>query len=147
VPALAGREAARLIAIAYADGEDPDRDTLALAALLSGYTIDSSGYGLHHVLSQTLARFAGVAHGQANAAMLPHTLPALERRGAPGAGQLVALASALAQRAQAVRLRDLGVEETQLDACADAAASRSELDLIPPRPDRGELRGLYASAF
>src|SRR4051794_9485594 len=104
VPALAGREAARLIAVAYAgagggaadadsralaafrsfhegeppervgagaDGE-PDRDTLALAALLSGYTIDSAGYGLHHVLSQTLARFAGVAHGASNAVMLPH---------------------------------------------------------------------------
>ncbi|MEA2155032.1 MAG: maleylacetate reductase, partial [Solirubrobacteraceae bacterium] len=93
VPALAGREAARLIGVAYAGGGDPDRDTLALAALLSGYAIDGCGYGLHHVLSQTLARFAGVGHGQANAAMLPHTLLALERRGARGAGELVALAA------------------------------------------------------
>jgi alcohol dehydrogenase class IV len=147
VPALAGREAARLIGLAYYDGDEPDRDTLALAALLSGYAIDSSGYGLHHVLSQTLVRFAGVGHGQANAAMLPHTLRALEHRGAPGAGQLVPLATALAGRAQAARLRDLGVDEAVLDACADTAASRPELDLIPPRPDRDELRELYASAF
>ena len=113
VPALAGREAARLIGVAYAgagggddsdsralaafrafhagdpprstaaaEDREPDRDTLALAALLSGYTIDSAGYGLHHVLSQTLARFAGVGHGPSNAVMLPHTLVALERRGA-----------------------------------------------------------------
>ncbi len=147
VPALAGREAARLIGVAYEDANDPDRDTLALAALLSGYAIDGCGYGLHHVLSQTLARFAGVGHGQANAAMLPHTLRALERRGAPGAGGLVALATDLARRAQAVRLRDLGVEEAALDACADAAAARADLDLIPPRPDRDELRELYASAW
>jgi alcohol dehydrogenase class IV len=147
LPALAGREAARLIGLAYADGDEPDRDTLALAALLSGYSIDSAGYGLHHVLSQTLVRFGGVGHGPANAAMLPHTLVALERRGAHGAGELVPLATELARRAEAVRLRDLGVDEALLDELADAAAPRAELDLIPPRPDRDELRALYASAF
>ena len=150
VPALAGAKAARLIGAAYADlGADgePDRDSLALGALLSGYTIDSAGYGLHHVLSQTLARFAGVGHGQANAVMLPHTLVALEQRGAPRAGPLVALAANLARRAEASRLRDLGVDETMLDACADAAAERPDLDNIPPRPDRAELRALYAAAY
>jgi alcohol dehydrogenase class IV len=146
LPALAGREAARLIGAAYGDGE-PDRDTLALGALLSGYAIDASGYGLHHVLSQTLARFGGVGHGAANAAMLPHTLVALERRGAPGAGELVGLATRLAGRAGAARLRDLGVDEAVLDVCADAAANRAELDLTPPRPDRDELRALYRAAF
>ena len=136
VPALAGAEAARLIGEAYASGDaEPDRDTLALAALLSGYTIDSAGYGLHHVLSQTLARFAGVGHGPSNAVMLPHTL-----------GALVALATDLARRAQAVSLRALGVGEATLDRCAEAAAERPELDAIPPRPDRDELRALYAAA-
>ncbi len=152
VPALAGREAARLIGIAYAGagGErepdddsralaafranyagdppqadaEPDRDTLALAALLSGYTIDSAGYGLHHVLSQTLARFAGVGHGPSNAVMLPHTLVALQQRGATGAAALIPLAADLARRAQASRLRDLGVDEATLDSCADAASER-----------------------
>lgn len=147
VPSLAGREAARLIGEAYADADEPDRDALALAALLSGYTIDGCGYGLHHVMSQTLARFAGVGHGQANACMLPHTLMALARRGAPGARALVQLASELAERARAVRLRDLGVTEELLDTCADAASSRVELDLTPPRADRDELRALYAAAY
>jgi alcohol dehydrogenase class IV len=146
VPTLAGREAARLIGAAYAAGGEPDRDALALAALLSGYAIDSAGYGLHHVLSQTLARFAGVGHGQANAVMLPYTLAALERRGAADAGRLVGLATDLAFRAQAVHLRELGVDEATLDRCADAAAERSELDQTPPRPDRDELRALYAAA-
>ncbi|MEA2190642.1 MAG: maleylacetate reductase, partial [Solirubrobacteraceae bacterium] len=103
VPALAGREAARLIGEAYA-GAQPDRNTLALAALLSGYAIDACGYGLHHVVSQTLARLGGVGHGQANAAMLPHTLQALARRDAPEAAGLIGLASELAARAEAVRL-------------------------------------------
>jgi alcohol dehydrogenase class IV len=152
VPALAGREAARLIGVAYAGAGagaagEPDRDALALGALLSGYAIDSSGYGLHHVVSQTLARFTDAGHGPANAAMLPHTLVALERRGAPGAGDLVGLAADLAARAGAARLRDLGVTEEQLDRCADTAAGRAELDLTPPRAGRDELRALYAAAF
>ncbi|MDX6720001.1 MAG: hypothetical protein QOJ63_2255 [Solirubrobacteraceae bacterium] len=147
VPALAGREAARLIGEAYAAGGEPDRETLALAALLSGYTIDGCGYGLHHVLSQTLVRFAGVGHGPANAAMLPHTLVALAQRGAPGAAELVGLASDLARRAEAVRLRDLGVGEAALDRCAAAAADRGELDLPPPRADRDEQRALCAAAY
>lgn len=146
VPTLAGREAARLIGVAYAGGDEPDRDTLALAALLSGYTIDSAGYGLHHVLSQTLARFAGVGHGHANAVMLPHTLVALDRRGAAGARALVGLASDLARRAGAVSLHALGVDDATLDACADAATQRAELGNVPPRPDRDEVRALYAAA-
>ncbi len=148
VPAMAGREAARLIGAAYAQpGAEPDRDTLALGALLSGYAIDGCGYGLHHVLSQTLARLTSAGHGPANAAMLPHTLAALALRGAAGAVELTGLASDLAARARAARLRDLGVTEEQLDECADAAASRAELDLTPPRADRDELRELYAAAF
>jgi predicted NBD/HSP70 family sugar kinase len=126
---------------------DGVRETLALAALLSGYTIDSAGYGLHHVLSQTLARLGGVGHGPSNAVMLPHTLVALDRRGATGAAALVALATDLADRAAASRLRDLGVDEATLDTCADAAAERAELDHTPPRADRDELRALYAAAY
>jgi alcohol dehydrogenase class IV len=147
IPSKAGREAARLIGAAYEDGDEPDRDMLALGALLSGYTIDSAGYGLHHVLSQTLARFAGVGHGPANAVMLPHTLVALQRRGAAWAGDLVERATELARRAHAVSLHELGVDEAALEACVDAAADRAELDAIPPRPDRDELRALYAAAF
>jgi alcohol dehydrogenase class IV len=147
VPTLAGHEAARLIGESYATAGAPERDTLALGALLSGYAIDGCGYGLHHVMSQALARVAGVPHGQANAAMLPHTLLALAQRGAKAAAGLVGLASDLAARADARRLRDLGVDEARLERCADAAARRAELDLTPPRASRDELRALYAAAF
>jgi len=147
VPALAGHEAARLIDAAYGLSRGPNREVLALGALLSGYAIDGCGYGLHHVLSQTLARFGGVSHAQANAAMLPHTLAALWSRGASGAGAALDLARDLARRAGATRLRELGVSADALDACADAAAERPDLDLTPPRLTRGEIAALYASAF
>ncbi len=79
VATLAALEAARLLAAGWA-GEQPDRVTLALGALLAGYTIDSTGLGLHHVLAQTLVRLAGAGHGPANAVLLPHTIGALAHR-------------------------------------------------------------------
>jgi alcohol dehydrogenase class IV len=156
VPVLAAREAVRLTAGAYApDPDDPDRDALALAALLSGYAIDSAAYGLHHILSQTLVRVGGAGHGPANAAMLPHTTPSLRTR-APGvlaalddaAGRPVEqLAAELATIAGADGIRNIGVPRERLDACAAAAAERAELDLTPPRADEAELRALYEAAW
>jgi alcohol dehydrogenase class IV len=155
VSTLAALEAARLIVGAFGARNGPDRDALALAALLAGYTIDSTIYGLHHVLSQTLVRFAGVGHGPANAIMLPHTLGALawrfpawiERLGETLGGDPAELAGRLCARTGATRLGDLGVDAAVLDACANAAAERPELDLTPPRADRAELRALYGDAL
>ena len=151
VPRLAAAEALRLTAAAYdgvaGDGE-PDRDALALAALLSGYTIDSAAYGLHHVLSQTLVRVGGVGHGPANAAMLPHTAAALEERAGdralPG---VVPLARDLARRAGAGSLAALGVDDATLERCADAAAQRPDLARTPPKASRDELLALLRAAL
>jgi alcohol dehydrogenase class IV len=149
VPILAAREAARLLA------RDHDADALALGALLSGYALDSTGLGLHHVLSQTLARFAGVWHGHANAAMLPHTTAALRRR-APdqlaalddAAGvTMEALARRFAQRAGAQQLRDLDVTEEALETCVREALSRPQLADTPPAADEAEIRALYEAAW
>jgi alcohol dehydrogenase class IV len=150
VPTLAAREAARLLA------QDDDPDALALGALLSGYVIDSSGYGLHHVLAQTLARFAGVWHGQANAAMLPHTTVALRQR-APeelaaldeAAGvAMEALARRLAQAAGAQQLRHLGVTEDALETCVREAFGRqTDLAGTPPAASEPEIRALYEAAW
>lgn len=154
VPVLAASEAIRLIAAA--DTEDTrGRDRLAYAAILAGYTIDATGYGLHHVMSQTLVRFGGVGHGAANAAMLPHTLEALRGRFPARTGALAAragvdldaLAAALAQRAGAVRLRDLGIEAAALDGLANRAAERAELQNTPPVANADELHAIYQSAW
>jgi alcohol dehydrogenase class IV len=156
VATIAALESMRLIAAAFVDGPSAgDRDELALGALLAGYVIGSTGYGLHHVLSQTLARFAGVSHGAANAIMLPHSLTALERR-APTTidryGEVlgespVAFAQQLCSLTGVTRLREAGVPETTIGRCVDEAASRPELHLTPPAADRAELRSLYAAAY
>ncbi|MCW3017433.1 MAG: hypothetical protein JWO02_4525 [Solirubrobacterales bacterium] len=156
VPTLAALEAVHLTANAYrGDVDAPDRDALALAALLSGYAIDGAWYGLSHVCSQTLVRVGGAGHGQANAVLLPHTAAALRRRfpdrfGAidRAAGEPVeALAGRLAARAHAARIRDLGVPEERLEACADACVGRAELHNTPPPADRDELLGIYRAAW
>jgi alcohol dehydrogenase class IV len=150
VPTLAAREAARLLA------QDADTDALALGALLSGYVIDSSGYGLHHVLAQTLARFAGVWHGQANAAMLPHTIVALRQRDPEALADLddaagvamEALARRLAQAAGAQQLRHLGVTEDALETCVrEAFARQTDLAGTPPAASEPEIRALYEAAW
>ena len=150
MPVLAAREAARLLA------HEDDRDALALGALLAGYVIDSTGYGLHHVLSQTLARFAGVWHGHANAAMLPHTTVALRRRApdelaaldAAAGLEMEALARRLAHHAGAQQLRELGVSEHDLETCVREVAKRgADLEGTPPAPSESEIRSLYEAAF
>lgn len=158
VAALAALRAARLLQSGFALPE-PDgaaRDGLALGALLAGYVIGSTGYGLHHVLSQTLVRFAGIGHGTANAIMLPHSVRALSKR-RPG-GFLDVMRQALDEEpaSLAQRLRDLGgprslsqagVAEADLDRCAHEAAARPELQMTPPPPDEHELRELYQAAY
>jgi alcohol dehydrogenase class IV len=154
VATLAAHDGARLLARSLR-GAEPDRDGLALGALLAGYTIDSTGYGLHHVLAQTLARIGGAGHGPANAVLLPHTLGALawrfpERLDALATaldGEPAEVAARMCELTGATRLRDVGVRRDALAECADAAAQRPELDLTPPRADRAELLALYEGAW
>jgi alcohol dehydrogenase class IV len=158
VPTLAALEAIRLTAhAAAADGPpgDPDRDALALAALLSGYAIDAAWYGLHHVCAQTLVRAGGAEHAPANAAMLPVTAAALRARfprelaaqdGAAGR-PVEELARRLCSRAGLDGVRSTGVPRERLARCARAAAARAELDHTPPRPSEAELLGLYEAAW
>jgi alcohol dehydrogenase class IV len=156
VATLAAHQAARLIARALPPGDhDPDREALALAALLAGYAIDSAWYGLHHVLSQTLVRLAEIPHGAANAIMLPHSLGALAWRFPQRHDELTAalggdppeVAARICARTGATSLGALGVQEETLHRCADAAAERQELELTPPRAERGELLALYEHAL
>jgi alcohol dehydrogenase class IV len=157
VAAMAALAAARLIQDGFATDspDEPGRDSLALGALLAGYVIGSTGYGLHHVVSQTLARFAGVSHGAANTIMLPHTWVALARRVPEWQAQLEAtlghdprkLAVRLRELSGATRLQNAGASEHDLETCAEQAAKRQELDMTPPRADLGELRALYRAAY
>ncbi len=147
VPTLVAQEAARLLGRAWDPGGAVDRDALALGALLSGYALDAAGLGLHHVLAQTAVRVAGAGHGASNAALLPHTLGALERRGLAGAPALAPLAAELAARAGARTLREAGAREDALEACVEAALGRPELARTPPAADAAEVRALLTAAW
>jgi alcohol dehydrogenase class IV len=150
VATLAAQQAARLLARAWASAE-PDRDALALGALLAGYALDNTSLGLHHVLSQTLVRLAGVGHGPANAAMLPHTVGALAWRFPEAIAAFgedpAEVALKIRARTGAGGLRDLGVERDILVRCADAAAARPQLANTPPAADRAEILALYEGAL
>ena len=154
VATLAAHEATRLIAGGWATDE-PDRETLALGALLAGYVIDSTGLGLHHVLAQTLVRVLGAGHGPANAVVLPHTIAALERRAgaaiaalddAARGGGLVALARRLGALAGARSLSEIGADPAGLPEAVDAAAARPQLANTPPAADRDEIAAIYDAA-
>lgn len=154
VATLAALEGAGLIVAALAH-ERPDRARLALGGLLGGYVIDAAGYGLHHVLSQTLVRFGGVGHAEANAVMLPHSLRALGQRFPAGIARLgeamggrpATIAAHLASRAEATSLRALGVDSGQLMDITLHAAERTELALTPPPADAQEIWALYETAL
>lgn len=143
VPTMAAIRAAVLLAEGLPEEGEPLLDPLALGALLSGYAIDANWYGIHHVMSQTLVRNAGVSHGDANAAMLPVTSAALRERRAE---QIAAideatgvpaeeLARRFARRAQAESLQAIGVDEAILPQLAEIASQRSELALTPRRQE------------
>lgn len=53
--------------------ESPDIEQVALAALLAGYAVGTTGFAVHHALCQTTVRVADLPHAQVNAVMLPHT--------------------------------------------------------------------------
>jgi alcohol dehydrogenase class IV len=154
VATLAAREAARLLTAGWSE-EEPDRETLALGALLAGYALDSTGLGLHHVLAQTLVRVAGIGHGAATAALLPQTIGALAWR-APEAHQALAMAlgddparaaSRIAAHTGAGRLADVGVTPETLAEAARVAAARDELEQTPPRAEEPEIKALYEAAL
>jgi alcohol dehydrogenase class IV len=154
VATLAAHDGARRIVAALRNPGRPDRDELALGALLAGYAIGSTGLGLHHVLAQTLVRSCGAAHGAANAVLLPHTIGALAWRRPTAHDALTAAlgedpaaaAARLAERAGAARLDDIGVDPALLHDCASEAAARDELDNTPPRAEPPEILSIYEQA-
>lgn len=164
VTSLAALEAARLLARCFAPGalsvapgaaDAARQDELGLAALLAGYVIGSTRYGLHHVMAQTVRRVGRLGHGEANAILLPHTLAALERREPKWIARLaealgaptVDLARRLAAAAGVSTLAAAGLPREAIDECVERAAGRAELALTPPVAGRDELRELYLAAL
>jgi alcohol dehydrogenase class IV len=148
IGAAVALQAARRIAAAWS-ADEPDRDELALGALLAGWAVDHTRLGMHHALAQTAVRVAGASHAGANAALLPHTAAALRRRRPDAMAHADAdlgapfedLAAALRDRAGGER-----VDATFLDDLVAAARQRPELQRVAPAPDAEELRAIYLAA-
>jgi alcohol dehydrogenase class IV len=124
----------------------------ALGALLCAYAVDSAGYAIHHVLSQTTVRVAGTGHAQTNAAVLPATITVMLQR-APDAMADLAAALGVSAVDLAARVDELGgharidIDTTARAAVVDAALRRSELADTPgPAVTRDELLSMLATA-
>ena len=63
--------------------EEPDREAVALGALLGGYAVGAAGFAVHHAICQTTVRTVGLPHAETNAIVLPHSAAFMASR-APG---------------------------------------------------------------
>jgi alcohol dehydrogenase class IV len=157
---MTGLRAAALIAEGL-DQAEPDRERLALGALLAGWASGSAGYAFIHVLCQTTVRVAGTPHAQTYAVILPHGLRLMETRRpdlmsdlavALGAGERVpelaaGRAAQLAAQAGVGTLSALGVTEDQVGEIVEQALPRAELQNTPDRPSGEELTGVLREAL
>ena len=157
---LCGLQAVELIASGLGEAE-PNRERLALGALLAGWASGSAGYAFIHVLSQTTVRVAGTPHAQTYAVLLPHGLRLLETRmpglltrvaAALGAGdptpELAAGRTAgLAAQAGVAGLSALGASGDHIREIVEAASARSELHNTPDPPSAEELTRMLEAAL
>jgi len=141
--------------------DDAEPEPLALAALLAGYAVGTTGLAVHHALCQTIVRLCGAPHAETNAVMLPHSarLVALRAPGPMGAfahalgdqvGDPEAAAgrvAKLAARSGHTRLSTLGVEESRLTQVVEAVLAHRGLAATPDPPGREELLELLRAAL
>ncbi len=160
VAELAALRAAELFADTVPEDE-PDSERLALAALLGGYAVGTTGLAVHHALCQTVVRVCGTPHAETNAVMLPHSARLMANRvpnkmGAlaralgddtanpeEAAGRLAKLAA----RSGHTRLSTLGVEEPQLEEVVEAVLPHPGIAATPDPPGREELLELLRAAL
>jgi alcohol dehydrogenase class IV len=141
--------------------DPPDRDSLALGAVLAGYASGAAGIAVHHALCQTIVRTAGTPHAETNAVMLAHSARLMALR-APGPMSELARAlgdgsadpeaaaagiARLAARCGHVRLATLGVTADQLPAVASSVQAHPVLANTPDAPGEEELLGVLRDAL
>jgi alcohol dehydrogenase class IV len=153
VAGMAALRGAELIADALAGDGEPDREALALGAVLAGYASGATGYAVHHVVCQTIVRIGGTPHAETNATMLPHTIRLMRER-APAQIEAVERAlgggggaDGLAARAGVDGLRGLGFDAARVGAVVEAVLPRPELQNTPRPPDEAELRAFVEGAL
>ncbi|MEM1288325.1 MAG: maleylacetate reductase [Pseudomonadota bacterium] len=139
-----------------ADPEDRDaRGETLYGAWLCGTVLGQVGMALHHKLCHTLGGSFDLPHAETHAIVLPHALaynarsvsaelqPICDIFGGTNAG---ASLHAFARSVGApMALKDLGLQESDLDQAADLAVSKPYPN---PRPvERGAIRSLLQAAW
>jgi maleylacetate reductase len=150
VATMAALRAATLLASGIS-GDPPDREQLALGAILAGYASGSTGIAVHHAVCQTLVREAGTPHAETNAVMLPHSAAFMTPRApqaladfgaALGARDLASLAALSGH----TRLASLGVSEQRLPEVAQTVTGHPLIANTPQPPSEQELLELLEAA-
>jgi maleylacetate reductase len=151
VAEMAALQAATLIADGLRDDE-PDREALALGALLAGYAVGLTGFAVHHAVSQTIVRVCGTPHAQTNAVMLPHVVGFMESR-APREMQLLHEAlgggvEPLSARAGVTTLGELGVTAEDVPRIMEGVAQRGDIAAnTPGGPSPADVRPVIEDAI
>jgi len=149
------RGAALIASALDEEREGRGRAGLALGSILCGYAIDSAGFGLHHVVCQTLVRICGTPHAETNAAILPNAIGFLAERAPEPYGRLAdalgterrLLAERIEDLGRPQPLSDLGVDESRLDEALKAILQRPELQRVPGEVSREDLAGVVRKAW
>jgi maleylacetate reductase len=135
---------------------------VALAALLAGYAVGTTGFAVHHALCQTTVRVAGLPHAEVNALMLPHTVGLLAIRAPAAVGrfaralgdrdgdpaQASRLVAALADGIGVDALGQLGLDPDAIPEIASATLGHPALGNTPGgTPSEAELSELLRAAL
>jgi maleylacetate reductase len=151
VTSMAALRAAKLLAAGIAP-DPPERESLALGALLAGYASGSTGIAVHHAVCQTIVRTTGAPHAETNAVMLPHSATLMTSRAPEALASFTdALGShslpALAALSGHTRLSTLGVSEQQLPGVAELVTAHPLIANTPQPPSNEELLELLRGAL
>ena len=160
---------ARSIRTATADGNDIQaRADMALASTLAGVAFMNGGLGIVHGISQTMGAIAHVAHGEANALLLPYCMeknaPAcperfrdiaqalgedVSTRSSEEAAKLAAKAAfRLAEDLQIpTKLHEVGVTREMFDAIVEGTMAYRMLAINPMKITEQDVRDILEAAY
>lgn len=140
--------------------DDPDdidvRASVLEGAVLGGRCLQNAGMGVHHGLAQLVGGRTGIAHGLANAVILPHAIrfntlaaPAAVERLGQAIGHddpAVAIAALVERLGLPTRLSDCGVTDDDLDAVARLSQSNPSVRGNPRPVSEDDARAILESA-
>ena len=160
VAELAALRSAELFAGALPDDEPPVEE-LSLAAMLGAYAVGTTGFAVHHAVSQTIVRAVGTPHAETNAVMLPHSARFAAGRAPRAMGAFARAlgdpegdpASAAGRVAALVgltgltRLAELGVGPEALEPLTGAIMEHPALQNTPGSMSSAEVAALLQNAL